>query len=142
MPYGGTTSNNDTLKFLVGDLSTSSASEYISTGKCAQLISMFGSVRAAAPHAARAIAARFADEADKRVGDLSIAASQKAKAFMDLARSLERQVATAAQPYGGGLSVSERNAARTDSDRILPQFTVGMHDSVRNPQTSYGSTST
>lgn len=127
MPYGGTTSNNDTLKFLVGDLSTASATEYISTGKCAQLIAMFGSVRNAAPHAARAIAARFADEADKSVGDLRIAASQKAAAFFKLSDSLKMSIATSAVPYAGGL-VTASGSTRA------PQFTVGMHDALNNPQ--------
>ena len=133
MPYGNSTSNNDKLKFLVGDLSTSIATEYISTGKCAYLLGEFGSVRAAAPHAARAIAARFADEADKSVGDLRIAASQKAQAYLELSKSLARVVATSAVPYVGGL-VTASGSTRA------PAFTVGMHDSVENPQLDASST--
>lgn len=128
MPYGGTTSNNDTLKFLVGDLSTASSGELISTGKCAQLISMFGGVRAAAPHAARAIAARYADEADKSVGDLSIAASQKSKAYFELARELKSSVLLAGIPFAGGISRSQKTSVMQNSDRVEPSFTIGMHD--------------
>ena len=135
MPYAATTGNADKLRFLVGDLSTASANEYLSTKMCTWLLGEYGSVRAAAPHAARAIAARFADAADKSVGDLRLAESQKSEAYITLSRSLERTVAVAAAPYGGGI-LTEQGTTRA------PSFGIGMHDSISNPQSGIGTGST
>ena len=136
MVYGGAPASNanDALKFLVGDLSTSASGELLSTAECAWLIGQYGSARAAAPHAAQAIAAQFAQKVDKSVGDLRIAAQQKFEHYTTLATSLGRQTALVAVPYAGGVSVADKAAVVADSDRVKPSFTVGIHDHEGNRQ--------
>lgn len=145
MPYGGApaSNNTDALKFLVGDQSTSSATELLSTAECNWLLTTYGSPRAAAPHAARAIAADFADKVDKSVGDFRLAANEKFEHYTTLAKSLERQASFSATPYAGGISISDKRSYEDDTDRVPPSFTIGMHDDPNNPDQSWrGSTST
>jgi len=131
LPYSGSTSNTDRLRLLVGDTSTSSAGELLSTGEATFFISQFGSVRAAAPHAANAIAAYFATKAaDKSVGDLSIAYSRRAAEYRETAKRLERLSVVTAIPYAGGISRSDKDALEEDTDRVEPAFSIGMHDVV------------
>ena len=139
MVYGGApaSNTNDALKLLVGDTSTAASGELLSTGECAYFISNYGGVRAAAPYAARAIAAGFADQGDKNVGDLRLAAQQKFEHYDRLASRLEGGAAVIAVPYAGGVSRSDKLSVEQNTDRVSPAFKIGLHD---NPQT--GSTST
>lgn len=139
MVYGGNPSgsNNDALKFAVGDTSTSASLELLSTGECAYLISAYGSVSAAAPYAAEAIAALYAQQVDRSVGDLRIAAQQRFEHYLALAKRLRASRAlNAAIPYAGGISISNKQSVESDTDRVVPAFTVGQHD---NPQTGSSS---
>lgn len=144
MPYGGAPASNttDALKFLVGDQSTSSATELLSTAECNYLLAAYGTPRAAAPHAARAIAADLAVKVGKSVGDLRLDAQQQYEHYMTLAASLERQASFSAVPFAGGVSVSQKQSVESDTDRVAPSFAVGMHDDPANAQSWRGSTST
>jgi hypothetical protein len=139
MPYGGAplTNVNDALKFLVGDQSTSSATELLSTGECNYLLAKWGSPDAAAPYAAEAIAADFADKVSKSVGDLRIDAQQQFEHYTMLAGSLRRAASFTGVPYAGGISRADKQSVELDTDRVAPSFKVGVHD---NPLV--GSTST
>lgn len=98
---------------------------------------------AAAAAAASRVAAQYADQADKSVGDLSISYSQRASQFAELAGALEKEkksnAAFRVAPYAGGISVTDKDAERTDTTRSSPFAWIGMHD---NPPVTYGSTST
>jgi hypothetical protein len=135
MAYGGAPASDtsDALKFLVGDLSTSSSGELLKSAECTYLLSAYGTPRAAAPHAARAIAAMFADEVAKSVGDLRIEAQQKFDNYSTLAASLERQAAmSAGVPFAGGISISQKQSVEQDTDRVAPAFRIGLHDNPLN----------
>lgn len=135
MPYGGApaTVPTDELKFLVGDQSTSSATELLSTAECNYLIARYGSAKAAAPHGARAIAADFAEKVSKAVGDLRLEAQQAFEHYETLAKSLRLSVSLTASPFAGGISIADKQSVEQDSDRVMPAFRVGLHD---NPATS------
>ena len=126
----------DALKFLIGDLSTSSSGELLKSAECSYLIAEHGSARAAAPHAARAVAAMFADQVAKSVGDLQLSAQQKFQQYSTLATSLERQSALRAVPYAGGISRADKDSVEADTDRVVPSFTVGMHDHLLSRSSS------
>ena len=135
IPYTGAPSSvtADELKLLIGDLSTSSSGELLKSAECTYFLTAYGSARAAAPHAARAVAAMFADQVGKSVGDLRLDAQQKFEHYSTLAKSLERQVTMTATPYAGGISIAAKQAVEQDTDRVAPAFRVGLHD---NPATS------
>lgn len=130
MPYTGApaTVSADELKFILGDLSTSSSGELLKSAECSYLIARFGNAKAAAPAGARAIAAMFADQVSKAVGDLRLEAQQKFEHYSTLAKSLERDVAITAVPYAGGISRSDKDAVVGNTDRVAPSFMVGLHD--------------
>ena len=143
MPYSGSPSSvtADELKLLIGDLSTSSSGELLKSAECTYFLTEYGTARAAAPHAARAVAAMFADQVGRTVGDLRVDAQQKFEHYTTLATSLERQAALTGVPYAGGISISDKQSVETDTDRVAPAFRVGVHDNPLNP-TSNRSTST
>ena len=138
MPYSGApaTVTADELKLIIGDLSTSSSGELLKSAECTYFINTYGSARAAAPHAARAVAAMFADQVAKSVGDLQLSAQQKFQQYSTLATSLERQSALRAVPYAGGISRSDKDSVEADTDRVVPSFTVGMHDHLLSGSSS------
>jgi hypothetical protein len=139
MPYGNqpASNNTDALKFLVGDQSTSSSLELLSTAECNYLLGKWGSPDAAAPYAAEAIAADFADKVSKSVGDLRIDAQQQFEHYTTLAGTLRRAASFTGVPYAGGISRADKQSVELDTDRVAPAFRIGVHD---NPLV--GSTST
>lgn len=135
MPYSGAPSSNtsDELKLLLGDLSTSSSGELLKSAECTYFLTSYGSARAAAPHAARAIAAMFADQVGRAVGDLRVDAQQKFEHYSTLASSLERQAALSGVPFAGGISIAQKQSVESDTDRVAPAFRVGEHDHPEIP---------
>jgi hypothetical protein len=85
-----------------------------------------GAPTPAAALVCEALAARFARQVDKSVGDLRLSLSQKAQAFAAKAERLREHAAHGAIPFAGGLSESERDAARRDSDLVQPSFRVDL----------------
>lgn len=93
-----------------------------------------GNVYRAAADACRAIAARMSSQVDQSQGDLSNSYSQRARAFADRAIELEALASTVGSgafmslPYAGGISQADKDTAETNSDRVEPQFKIGMQD--------------
>ena len=83
----------------------------------------------AAAQVLRALASQYAQKVTKRVGDLSINYSDKAKQFLALADDLEQQASmNGVMPYGGGVSKSDMRAVAENSDRPKPAFRVKQFD--------------
>lgn len=138
MPYSGSPSSvtADELKLLIGDLSTSSSGELLKSAECTYFLNTYGTARAAAPHAARAVAAMFADQVAKSVGDLRLDAQQKYDHYITLAASLERSATIGAIPFAGGISIAQKQAVESDTDRVVPAFRVGQFDNPNLASTS------
>lgn len=132
MPYAGdpAASNRDAVYFLIGD--TKTTAQEFTNAEIDFLLAQNGSnVYAAAAEAARQLAAKFAKQADKTVGDLSVSLSQKSKAYLELLRTLEEKAATQSYvptPYAGGISRSDKENDETDADRVEPFFKRGRDD--------------
>lgn len=75
------------------------------------------------------IAAGFARKADKSVGPLSITLHQKYDQYIALASVLRLEDAYSTLPHAGGISISEKETAEEDTDRVPPSFTVDGMDS-------------
>ncbi|HHH30956.1 MAG TPA: hypothetical protein ENK57_21790 [Polyangiaceae bacterium] len=125
------TSDKDAVRFLVGD--TDSSEQLVSDEEILFALQEEPNVRRAAAFIARALGAKFSREADKSVGDLRIAYSQRARGFYELADRLDsdasrRTNVLRARPYAGGISVSDKEAVEDNSDRVRPSFAKGMHD--------------
>lgn len=86
----------------------------------------------AASIAATNLAGKYAAQVDKQVGDLRLAYSQRAKAWRDLATALaaanNRSLATITAPWAGGISRSDKESYRQDTDLVAPTMTNTMQD--------------
>lgn len=112
----------ETVRFYVGD----TAEPYLLTDiQIALAIEKTASDLAAAAVCARALQARFAQQADKRFETIWAYNSQKSEAFARLARSLEQRAKRAGglgTPLAGGISRADVESAHTDQDRPQPAF--------------------
>jgi hypothetical protein len=117
-------SAKDAVRFHSGD--TDSADPLVSDEEIAFALGEESTAVLAAAAICEALAARFARQVDKSVGDLRLSLNQKAQAFAAKAEALRERAATAVEPYAGGLSQSEREASRADSDLIQPAFRVDL----------------
>jgi len=84
--------DKDKVRFRTGD--TDETDQLLQDEEINYLLSETTNVLLAASRAAKAIAAKFARQADKSVGSLSISLSQKAQAYMALAADLEKRALT------------------------------------------------
>lgn len=96
-----------------------------------------GSKERASIAGARAIAARYARRASKKIGRLSIDSSKIADAYFKLAEQLEaglgRRAGGTEGIYAGGISRSDKLTEEQDEDRVDPTFARGQFD---NPRTA------
>lgn len=124
------TSVRDKVRFLVGDTDTTSQ-EMTDAEVDAMIADAANEPYAAAIACAYALASKYARKVDKSIGDLSISWGQVAKGYRDLVQQLRIQAAGAAgvlAPYAGGISVSDKEGDREDSDRVQPHFRTNLHD--------------
>lgn len=122
--------DKDRVRFLVQDVVD--GAWLLSDEEYTWLLTQYGSIEQAALQALYTLSRRYSLLADKAVGDLSISYSQlsanfaaRAKEVLDLAGGAVGSVAVAT-PYAGGLSISEKEADREDTDLVQPYFTPDM----------------
>lgn len=120
-------SARDYVRFLIGD--TDSSNELLQNEEIDTALSNEGNKYAAAAVCADALAGKFSDEADKKVGPLSISASQKADKYQKLADRLRAQIGRKVAAWAGGISESEMRDAEKDTDRVDTSFKRGQNDS-------------
>jgi len=89
-------SDKDKVRLLTGD--TDTTDQLLQDEEINYLLTETGNVLLAAGRAARAIAAKFARQADKEVGDLRVSLSQKAEAYRKLADDLEKRAGSVSIP--------------------------------------------
>lgn len=125
------TNTRDAVRWLVGD--TDTTDQLVSDEEITYALAQHGSTDVAAAIVCEAIAARFARQADKTVGDLRITLSQKAAAYQARAAELRKQGLLYAVPTAGGISIAGKEQLESDADRPAPFFRRGLHD---NPSTT------
>jgi len=127
-------SDRDEVRFLVGD--TDADDTQVQDEEIAYAISVEGSTLRAAVRVARAIAAHFARNVEKQVGDLKIKAGDRYKNYLEIVKALEQEAAGSipgAAPFAGGISKTTKQTQDDDSDRVDPYFSRDMMD---NPNVS------
>ena len=154
MAYGDApqTVARDAVRLLVGDVSTSTSSEFLSDGSYDYFLSVTPNNYVAASLAASSLSALFTTAAvsgtgsngymRKKVGDLELEkgdAQQYAAHYKTLSVEMRRMSALGISPYAGGQTVSGKRSVEQDTDRVRPAFKVGGYD---NPGTGLTSTST
>lgn len=129
--YSGdpSSSDRDEVRFLVGD--TDSGSPLVTDEEIAYVLTDTSSPLQAAARVAESIAARYSRDADRRVGNLSLQSSQRAKAFLELASRLRRRASMALGAsgwYAGGISKDDKETVEANTDRVTPAFTRDLFD--------------
>lgn len=122
-------SDKDKVRFLVGD--TDTADQLVQDEEINVVLARKADIYNAAAEVCRTIAAKFARRVDKKVGHLSLSASQKAKAYLELAEKFESDAyrnGLVASPYLGGETISDMELDEENSDLPQPSFSRGMHD--------------
>jgi hypothetical protein len=89
-----------------------------------------GVIYAAAADCCRNLSAELARQVDIVQGELKTNYSNRAKAYMLLSRRYEffASVRGLGVVYGGGLSIADKQAQESNTDRVSPNFTIGMMD--------------
>lgn len=128
----------DTVRFILGD--TLESDPQLQDGEVVGLLAQnVGDPYQSAIEGCRALATRYARQADKSVGDLRISASQKSKAYEAMVLQIQAQAIRFATPvsYAGGISEADRQIDLEDDDRVEPAFSKGMMDD-RGTAIEYG----
>lgn len=132
----GLQDSTNQVRFLIQD--TSSGDYRFEDSEIDFAISRTGSVDGAVAQLAIELWAYYAKLADKTVGSLSIQYSAISDHFKALADRLKQEAANNIVLYFGGISKTTVEDANSDTDRVPPNFFVGMLD---NPPTIVASTS-
>lgn len=121
----------DVVRSLVGDIAQRADGKNVSD----ELIALYltnhgGNVYQAAADAAHALAAMWATDVQKAVGEISLSAQQRFDHFLALADRLRMDGLTLqnASPLVGGISRADKEQVRQDADRVQPAFTKRQFD--------------
>lgn len=118
----------DFVRYLIGD--TVSSDPQLQDEEIAMSISMRSTAYGAAAECCRSLATKFSRLVDQAAGSSKITFSNMAKAYN--ARAIEFEslstLSGAVTPYAGGISAADMLTQETNTDRVGPQFTIGMTD--------------
>lgn len=119
----------DAVRLLIGDVL--STDPQLQDEEINYLVSSRGTLYGAAADCCRAMAAKFSRSVDQQAGTSKNAYSQMAKAYTLKASEFETKAVLngAAMPYAGGISLSDKQTQDLNTDRVQPQFTIGIMDS-------------
>lgn len=84
----------------------------------------------AAAECCRSIATGYAREADSVQGELRTLYSSKSRQYNLMAMQFETKstLSGSGVPYAGGISITDKKNQEADTDRVAPQFNIGMDD--------------
>lgn len=120
----------DAIRLMVGDISTSTAREFLSNNAYTYFYAQSSNnVYLAAQLACQSLGSLFASTAiEKKVGDLMIKRGDMAASYRLLAKDFGSQALATVSPSAGGISKSDKRAAEGDSDRAQPAFIRKLMD--------------
>jgi hypothetical protein len=115
----------DEVRFLLGD--TDDGDPQLWDEEIEKLLTDESTVLRAAARGAERLAFKYARQVSMRVGAVSQNLSDIAPRYEALAKQLRRQASSSSvMVYAGGISVSERDSARLNADRIQSPFEIEM----------------
>jgi hypothetical protein len=123
------TQSKDKVRFHIGDTDPGSRNNWlVQDEEIMFALSQEGTVRDAAALMCEHLAARFAKDADKQVGDLRISLSQRAEAYAKTAGRLRNRNSIFVTPSAGGIVIAEKQAQEQDDSKVKPFFGRDMMD--------------
>lgn len=120
------TENRDVVRFLIGD--TIEEKPLLDDREIQYSLDTHVNVLIAAAVCCEAVAAKFSQKSDMRIGDISKKLGQVAKAYRTRANELRNQAALCAEPFFGGVLDSADDALLSDSDVNRTKFQLGRFD--------------
>lgn len=114
-------SNRDLVRILINDTTGLLSDETIN-----YFLTSEPNVWYAAAMCAETIGGQQSQSGDMTVGDLSI--RRVVSEYRNLAKQLRSRGSRGAVPFAGGLTLSDKDTEKTDTDRVPPAFSIGMHD--------------
>lgn len=117
------TSDKDMVRFEIGD--TDSTDQLVSDEEITYALSVEPSILAAAARCCESLARKFARQIDYRLGPQYVYASQRAKAFAELAAELRARASLGSGMYVGGI---DRQEHLKDRGLRQPAFKKGLMD--------------
>lgn len=131
MAYTGnpSTVTTDAIRLLVGDISASTAAEYLADADYTFFYAQSSNdIYLAGSLAANSLAmlAAAGGVIEKQVGDLAL--KWDYNQYLALSRKLEQQAAANVSPYAGGISRSDKRGIEQDTDRVRPAIRRGQFD--------------
>jgi hypothetical protein len=124
-------SNLDLVRILINDTTGKLSDESIN-----YFLTSEASVWYAAAMCCDVIAGQSGPVSSMQVGDLSLTYGQSGQTdYKSLARQLRVRGSRGAVPFAGGLTLSDKDAEETDSQRVPPAFRIGIHDDVGSETT-------
>jgi hypothetical protein len=131
------TSSKDQVRRLIGDVLTTD--QQLQDEEINWTLTQFANIYMAAAMCCRDIAAQFARKVDTVQGEMRTLYAQQTKNYEAKAAVLERLgLVRASLPYAGGISIMDKVNRQQDSDRVPPQFNLGMDDNLTVPPGSQG----
>jgi hypothetical protein len=127
------TTPKDQVRLLIGDVV--STDEQLQDEEITFLLTQRSSIYGTAAECCRSLASKFARSVDQTAGDTKLAYSQLSKAYTAKATAFENKAALSGSgmPYAGGISVADKQNQEQDTDRVQPQFNVGMDENETLP---------
>lgn len=116
-------SNRDLVRILINDTTGKLSDETIN-----YLLASEPSVWYAAAMACDMIGGQSGSVSGMTVGDLTVSYGAGQTNYTALAKQLRSRGSRGAVPFAGGLTLSQKDTERTDTDRVPPAFSIGMHD--------------
>ena len=123
----------DELRLLIGD--TNSSDPQLQDEEIGYFLAKYASVNQATIAAVTNLIAKYSRLSDETTAELSIKWSQKAQAYRRLKDDLSDPVNAASSApvsFGGGISNTDIDTRRSNSDRFDETFKVGMHKNTSN----------
>jgi hypothetical protein len=116
------------VRLLIGD--TDNTSPQLQDEEINYAVIKRSSVYGAAADCCFMLAGKIPRQFDFRAGDTEAKYSQSSKAYFLLAMKFENMSASrgGGLPYAGGVSERDKDSQESSSDRVRPQFIVGMDD--------------
>lgn len=125
------TSNTAIVRRMVGDVLIND--QQLQDAEVNYAISVYSNLYLAAAECARWISAQYSRKVDTVTGEVRTLYSTQQRAYAQRAIELEQRGMSrgaGALPYAGGISIADKAAQLDDTDRVTPQFNIGMDDNL------------
>lgn len=124
------TTQKDQVRLAIGD--TLSSDQQLQDEEINAALANRSTILGAAADCCRSIAAKFSRSVTQKAAGASANFSDLAKQYLTMALQFDAQAALSgsALPYAGGISIADKMNQETNSDRVPPNFTIGMDDNV------------